>query len=490
MRLQAPPQSVRQQSKNERLILDGASLERRHEVDFGEGDWQVFVTKSGEKPIISMVKDTGHGSIVMKNMFFDPDRASRERLREEYLALVEKDLKLQDQLARVSRERDVLQKVLGDLRQALFDSGIPRSLWNAPSKDARCATTIESARLQCAQEKRALESLLQHCRQECEAKDGAFFSNRGETSQAAGLSSGNNETPENEYDVALKEPGRESVQLPVGRPPRESAILLLDPKKAASHFRSWAVMGVGIVHYAAILIAVAFSGVMLARYVQHVSTVALEAGGNLLFAVLALLLLFSRLLLGRDPLEWVRSTSASQFIFLQCMLAVTYPTLWLIQLIRLGRRESLSAPMNNTAPSPRAVFQGETSAITGLLRLLTSAWLGYDFFSVSWDGVFQDQREQTSSWRYAIWAFAAAIISLSYAQSERASFAELVRLLPRIASVRLGDLEASSIISASADAEGLNASPVLRHAVTVNDVVLLDARGSAALARESTTKKA
>jgi hypothetical protein len=36
----------------------------------------------------------------------------------------------------------------------------------------------------------------------------------------------------------------------------------------------------------------------------------------------------------------------------------------------------------------------------------------------------------------------------------------------------------------------MHGSPVLSHAVTVNDVVLLDPRGSAALARESTVKKA
>ncbi|KAK4533809.1 hypothetical protein CCYA_CCYA19G4691 [Cyanidiococcus yangmingshanensis] len=491
LRVQVKPDkaSVKLDAEAEKPELAKARPERQPGVGVSSGDWDVYVTEHGEKPIVSLVKDTGSGSIVMKNIFFDPDRATVEELRKEYKNLLEKDLKLQDQLGRVSRERDILQKVLGDLRQALFDAGIPRNLWNTRSNGAPCAAMLESARLQCAQEKRAIESLLQHCRNERSTQDRADVSKNTHASRSGGMPSANmangDEHEAQHYGYSAQSGDQQSE-----RAPGEGAGSLVDALERAPQRRSVEAFAISILHYIFFLIAVAFSGVMISRYVQHVPTTTLEAGANLLFAVLAMLLLFSRLILRRDPLQVMRSASGSQFIFLQCMLAVTYPTLWLIQLIRLGRNESVSVSVGAAVLSPRPGVPREITALAGPLRLLISAWLGYDFFSVSWDGVLRDYHAQTSPWRYALWAAAAAIISLSYAQNGRPSLVELFQLLPRITSFGLGDVESSSAMSASADAEALNASPVLRHAVTVNDVVLLDSRGAAALARESTTKKA
>jgi hypothetical protein len=448
-----------------------AELERRHELDYGFGDWHAFLTERPERPIISLVKDTRVGSIVIKNLFFDPDVANVSELRFEYKALRDRELMLQDQLGRVARERDSLLKQAGDLRQALFAAAGPRDQWRVTENDASCKAAVNVARQECAEEKRALESLLQHCRNE-------FSGHGGSTAINSALEATASDTRDAHLGAQLPAPAD---------PPMLHGRGL---NRDASWWQLTSQLMVGVLQFLALLLTVSLAGAIVTRYAQQATTSAVEAMGNLVFGLLGFVLFLSQLLLRGDTQHIARLASVLRFGFVQCMIAATYSLLWITQCIRLLLRESVLISAASYMHSPRPDSSLKHYVMISFLRLVASTWLAYDFYAISWDRALCTPSEEASLWRYFTWTMASATICFFSTQSERAAYANLYQSLWRAAAMRFGGAGGASGAPVSTDAEAMHGSPVLSHAVTVNDVVLLDPRGSAALARESTVKKA
>ena len=387
----------------------------------------------------SAVRNTGAGSIIVSNSFVNLDKMSLEQLRAEYRRLGAENHDLNVLLGRVSRERDMLMQLHGNLRDRVQqltqevktakeggregESAAGDANTSSSSADnsgsASCRRQLAQLREASRQRARDLEQVSRHCRAQALRYHKLFeaLQRRNEDlSFTEWLQSNVSDTQAMKRTTAdaLPEARAEIRQLLSDHAEWMAALM----QRAGGRFST---ASAALFTYGSLAVPAALCALFLSRNLHRLTAAPWITAGNLFFAAFTAYLMVFRWWSDTDPLQMMQIVSPASFLFVQFLLALTYPPLFVLQLLQWHRRVSLATA--GASSRPRWWVMATATAVTRewrpALQLVAAAVLATDYYRHCWSPSMRDVQVDTSLRRYGLWASLCAYVVVMHLREER-----------------------------------------------------------------------
>ncbi|KAK4537217.1 hypothetical protein CDCA_CDCA11G3242 [Cyanidium caldarium] len=383
----------------------------------------------------SAVRNTGAGSIIVSNSFVNLDKMSLEQLRAEYRRLDAENHDLNVLLGRVSRERDMLMQLHGNLRDRVQQltqevriaeegggdgesaTGDASTSSAGTAGSASCRRQLAQLREASRQRARDLEQVSRRCRAQALRYHKLFeaLQRRDEDlSFTEWLQSNASDTQAMKKTTAdvLPQARAEIHQLLSDHAEWMAALM----QRAGGRFST---ASAALFTYGSLAVPAALCALFLSRNLHWLTASPWITAGNLFFAAFTAYLLVFRWWSHTDPLQMMQIVSPASFLFVQFLLALTYPPLLVLQLLQWHRRVSVVATGASSRPRWWAMATAVTREWRPALQLVAAAVLATDYYRHCWSPSMRDVQVDASWRRYGLWASLCAYVVVMHLREER-----------------------------------------------------------------------